>query len=195
MFEIRFHGRGGQGAVVASKILALAFFYDGYYVQSFPVFGLERRGAPVAAFLRVDKQPIRLRTNVYHPDSVIVLDETLIRFENVADGLKENGDILINTRKNPSEIDSFNGYRVFTVNATDIALKYCLGNISSPIVNTAILGAYLRINRKTKFTSLERALREEVKINTKDNLLAAREAYRKCNMLMSENNSEKKTAK
>ncbi len=192
MFEIRFHGRGGQGAVVASKILALALFNEGYYVQSFPVFGLERRGAPVAAFLRVDKEPIRQRTNVYTPDSVVILDETLISFQNVVDGLKKNGSILINTRKKPIEFSGFNGFKVYTVNATDIALKYKLGTISSPIVNTAILGAYMRINKALKFTSLEKALREEVKDHAKDNLLAAKESYRKCCLSALDKINEKK---
>ncbi|RMF94521.1 MAG: pyruvate ferredoxin oxidoreductase [Candidatus Schekmanbacteria bacterium] len=195
MFEIRFHGRGGQGAVIASKILGLALFYEGFYIQSFPVFGLERRGAPVAAFLRVDKEPIRQRTNVYTPDSVIILDETLITFQNVVDGLKENGSILINTRKKPIEFTAFNGYRVYTVNATDIALKYGLGTLSSPIVNTAILGAYLRINKILKFSSLEKALREEVKENAVNNLLAAKESYRKCNLCPLDELNEKKKSK
>jgi len=192
MFEIRFHGRGGQGAVVASKILALALFNEGYYVQSFPVFGLERRGAPVAAFLRLDKEPIRLRTNVYTPDSVIILDETLIGFQNVVDGLRENGSILINTRKKPIEFGGFNGYKVYTVNATDIALKYRLGTLSSPIVNTAILGAYLRMNNILKFSSLEKALREEINEHARDNLLAAKESYRKCNLSALDRINEKK---
>ena len=95
MVEIRFHGRGGQGTVVATILLAKAFFRDGYYVQSFPLFGVERRGAPVEAYLRLDRQEILTRTNVYTPDHVVVLDKTLLESIDVTFGLKEGGWILI----------------------------------------------------------------------------------------------------
>ena len=91
MREIRFHGRGGQGAVIASKILAEAFFREGKYVQSFPAFGAERRGAPVAAFTRVDENPIRIRTQIYAPDTVVVLDPSLLESADITSGLKPKG--------------------------------------------------------------------------------------------------------
>ena len=91
MLEIRFHGRGGQGTVVATILLAKAFFQAGYYVQSFPVFGVERRGAPVEAYLRLDEKQILIRTNVYTPDHVVVLDQTLLQGVDVTQGLKPCG--------------------------------------------------------------------------------------------------------
>jgi len=91
MIEIRIHGRGGQGAVIASEVLASAFFKEGKFVQAFPAFGAERRGAPVAAFARVDDQPIRIRHFIYEPDHIIILDPTLIESTQVDSGLKEGG--------------------------------------------------------------------------------------------------------
>ncbi len=97
MIEIRMHGRGGQGGVIAAKILASAIFKEGRFAQSFPSFGVERRGAPVLAFTRVDDKPVRLRTAIYEPDHLIVLDATLIKSTNVFSGLKHDGTILVNT--------------------------------------------------------------------------------------------------
>ncbi|MFQ6090097.1 MAG: 2-oxoacid:acceptor oxidoreductase family protein, partial [Candidatus Bipolaricaulia bacterium] len=110
MKEIRFHGRGGQGAVVASQILASALFKEGKYVQSFPAFGVERRGAPVAAFIRVDEEPILLRCEIYRPDHVVVLDPTLIAAVDVATGLKGGGWVLINSDREPAEFDLSQGF-------------------------------------------------------------------------------------
>jgi 2-oxoisovalerate/pyruvate ferredoxin oxidoreductase gamma subunit len=104
MLEIRFHGRGGQGAVLASEILAQATFLDGKVPQSFPFFGVERRGAPVTAFLRVNDRPIQLRTSVTQPDIVVVLDPGLLKTTPVADGLRPGGLVLVNSRHAPSEI-------------------------------------------------------------------------------------------
>ena len=101
MIEIRIHGRGGQGAVIASEVLASAFFKEGKFVQAFPAFGAERRGAPVAAFARVDDQPIRIRHFIYEPDHIIILDPTLIESTQVDSGLKEGGWIIINTDRPP----------------------------------------------------------------------------------------------
>ena len=103
MIEIRIHGRGGQGAVIASEVLASAFFKEGKFVQAFPAFGVERRGAPVAAFTRVDDQPIRIRHFIYEPDHIIILDPTLIESTQVDSGLKENGWIIINTDRPPKD--------------------------------------------------------------------------------------------
>src|SRR5512136_622356 len=120
MIVIRFHGRGGQGSVVASKVFAVAFFYENLYVQSFPAFGVERRGAPVMAFLRVDKQPIQLRVSIYEPDHIIVLDPTLIGAVDVTSGLKPNGWILINSHQPPEVFGDLKGFRTATVDATSI---------------------------------------------------------------------------
>lgn len=190
MIEIRFHGRGGQGAVIASKILSLALFNEGRYVQSFPIFGIERRGAPVAAFVRIDDEPIRLRTCVYEPDYVIVLHSTLIESVDVTEGLEKGNLILINTHKKPEDYLQFSSFGVATVDASSIAYSHGLGNPSSPIVNTAILGAFLRITEIVPFKSLEKAIAEEILVNTEKNILAAKDAYKMCRFELKENLKE-----
>ena len=104
MIEIRFHGRGGQGAVLASEMLAQAAFLDGKVPQSFPFFGVERRGAPVTAYARIDEKLISVRTSITAPDIVVVLDPGLLKTQPVADGLKPGGLVLVNSRKPPAEI-------------------------------------------------------------------------------------------
>ena len=99
MIEIRFHGRGGQGAQIASRILAEACFEEGYDVQAFPYFGVERRGAPVTAFTRMDDRPIRVKSQIYKPDFVIVMDPSLLQAVDVTSGLKEGGLVMVNTTK------------------------------------------------------------------------------------------------
>ena len=101
MQEIRFHGRGGQGAVIGSEVLAQAFFLENKYVQAFPAFGVERRGAPVTAFCRVDDQHIYLRNQIYTPDHVVVLDSSLLKTGGVTQGLKKCGTIVVNGRRPP----------------------------------------------------------------------------------------------
>ena len=177
MIEVRFHGRGGQGAQVASKVLAVAFFHQGLYVQSFPAFGVERRGAPVMAFLRVDQTPIQLRVNIYTPDHIIILDPTLMGAIDVTSGLKSNGWILINSSHPPGTFDSFKNFRVATVDATSIALRNGLGSRTNPIVNTAILGAFSKITGLVSIDSLALSIREELSVKKGENAKAAREAY------------------
>ncbi|MEW6616394.1 MAG: 2-oxoacid:acceptor oxidoreductase family protein [Thermodesulfobacteriota bacterium] len=177
MIEIRFHGRGGQGAVIASKALAIAFFQEGKYVQSFPAFGVERRGAPVTAFTRVDNQPIQLRNFIYKPDHIIVLDPTLINSTDVTDGLKENGWILINTDTEPFNFKGFKGFRVATVDADSIAIEYKLGTPTFPIVNTAILGAFSKVTGMVSIDSILEGIRESVPSNKAGNAAAAKEAF------------------
>jgi 2-oxoacid:acceptor oxidoreductase gamma subunit (pyruvate/2-ketoisovalerate family) len=177
MIEVRFHGRGGQGAQVASKVLAVAFFHQGFYVQSFPAFGVERRGAPVMAFLRVDQTPIQLRVNIYTPDHIIILDPTLMGAIDVTSGLKSNGWILINSSHPPGTFDSFKTFRVATVDATSIALRNGLGSRTNPIVNTAILGAFSKITGLVSIDSIALSIREELPVKKGENAKAAREAY------------------
>ncbi len=177
MIEIRFHGRGGQGTVVASKILADAILKGGKFVQAFPEFGVERRGAPVFAFIRVSDSPIYLRSKIYKPDHIVVLDPTLIEAINVTDGLKDGGIILINSSKSPSEFNFDGNYRVMTVDATSIAVKHRLGSAASPIVNTAILGAVIRALPLAKMEDLLEAIEEGVPVKIEENKKAAQEAY------------------
>jgi pyruvate ferredoxin oxidoreductase gamma subunit/2-oxoisovalerate ferredoxin oxidoreductase gamma subunit len=178
MIEIRFHGRGGQGAVVASKLLASALFKEGKSVQSFPAFGVERRGAPVMAFLRIDDEPIKLRTNVYHPDHIVVLDPTLIEVVDVTGGMKPNGWIILNTDHRPEEFERFEAFRVATVDASKIALENHLGSRTQPIVNTAILGALPRVTGLVGINAVLRSIEESVPAQKDANVRAARKAYR-----------------
>ncbi len=177
MIEIRMHGRGGQGGVIAAKILASAIFMEGRFAQSFPSFGVERRGAPVLAFTRVDDKPVRLRTAIYEPDHLIVLDATLIKSTNVFSGLKKGGTILVNTSI-PVELLRFpEDYSVGAVDAADIAASHNLGTRSIPIVNTAILGAFSKFTGVVGIDAVVEAIREGVPIMPDENAAAAMEAY------------------
>lgn len=147
MIEIRFHGRGGQGAVTAAEILAKAAFEDGKYCQAFPFFGAERKGAPVAAFSRIHDRPIRRRYQVYNPDYVVVLDETLLKAVDIFSGLKEGGKVLINT---PEDFKADNNIEVHTIDATGIALE----TLGVPIVNTVMLGAFSRVTDEVSLDSI-----------------------------------------
>jgi 2-oxoacid:acceptor oxidoreductase gamma subunit (pyruvate/2-ketoisovalerate family) len=178
MVEIRFHGRGGQGAVVASKILATSVFLEDRYSQSFPAFGVERRGAPVTAFLRVDNKSIRIRTEIYEPDHLVVLDPLLVDQVPLASGLKKDGIVIINSSKKPEDFsDKFKGFRVATVAAARIAVQHRLGTPQSPIVNTAILGAVAKVLGVVRLESLLEGIKSEVPAHTENNAAAAKEAY------------------
>jgi 2-oxoacid:acceptor oxidoreductase gamma subunit (pyruvate/2-ketoisovalerate family) len=177
MREVRIHGRGGQGAVIASKLLAAALFRDGQSVQSFPAFGVERRGAPVTAFLRSSSGKILLRCEITEPDDLIVLDPTLVEAVNVAVGLKPGGSILINSPKPPEAYPELaERYRVATVDANTIARKHGLGSRTQPIVNTAILGAFAVQSGLVRLDSVCDAIAEEIPIQPEENVAAAREA-------------------
>ncbi|MGK7311040.1 MAG: 2-oxoacid:acceptor oxidoreductase family protein [Candidatus Longimicrobiales bacterium M2_2A_002] len=177
MRELRIHGRGGQGAVIASKVLAVALFREDRWVQSFPAFGVERRGAPVTAFLRLDEVPIRLRCEIREPDDLIVLDPTLVDAIDVTAGLKEGGGILINTDRPPSAYPHLaDRFRVATVDASAVATARGIGSKSQPIVNTAILGAFATWSGLVSLDSVCAAIDEEVPSRTEDNKAAAREA-------------------
>jgi len=178
MIEIRFHGRGGQGTVVASKIMANAVFLDGEYSQSFPAFGVERRGAPVTAFLRIDKEPIRIRTEIYEPDHLVVLDPVLVEQVPVVTGLKPEGTITINSNRPPEDfLKAFQGFCVATVPASQIAFRHRLGSSQFPIVNTAIVGAVAKVLRIVSIENLVKAIKEDVPARAEDNAEAAKEAY------------------
>ncbi len=177
MFEIRFHGRGGQGSVLASEILAEAVFREGKDVQSFPFFGVERRGAPVMAFTRIDDKPIRVKMSIYEPDCVVVLDPSLLKSENVTAGLKKDGILLVNSEKKPEDLRlEFRG-RIATVDATNIALKHGLGSMTTPIVNTAILGALAKVTGIVSLESITTAIGKSLDIKQTENTMAAKDAF------------------
>ena len=141
-FEIRWHGRGGQGAKTAALLLADAAFKTGKYVQGFPEYGPERMGAPITAYNRISDQPIRVHSNIYTPDLVAVVDETLLHSVDVTDGLKEDGAVIINSSKEPEQLRSMlNGYqgKVYTVDARKISVE-ALGRYfpNSPMLAAAV---------------------------------------------------------
>jgi pyruvate ferredoxin oxidoreductase gamma subunit len=183
MVEIRFHGRGGQGTVVATILLAKAFFDAGHWVQSFPVFGVERRGAPVEAYLRIASEEILLRTNVYTPDHVVVLDHTLLQGIDVTQGLKPGGWVLLNTPGKPANMEHYGGYQLALVDATRIALKHQLGTRTHPIVNTSIMGALARMLGMPPLDSIAKAIEAELAARSGDNIEAARDAYEEVEMV------------
>ncbi len=156
LVEIVFHGRGGQGAVTAANLLVAAALKDGNKgVQAFPFFGAERRGAPVRAFARISDDEINLRSEIYNPDIVIILDESIMSIVDTLKGLKKDGKILINTRKKPKEFNFSKKFSVFTVDATGIALKneILVGGI--PVVNTPILGAVPKILKRVSLKTIQ----------------------------------------
>lgn len=177
MRELRIHGRGGQGAVIASKVLASAFFLEGKSVQSFPAFGVERRGAPVTAFLRLADGPIQLRCEVTEPDDVIVLDPTLLKAIDVTQGLKPGGTILINTDRPPETYAQLaKRFVVSVVDASEIARRHGLGSKTQPIVNTAILGAFAASSGLVKLGSVCASIAEAIPQRPEVNASAAQEA-------------------
>jgi 2-oxoacid:acceptor oxidoreductase gamma subunit (pyruvate/2-ketoisovalerate family) len=164
--------------VIASKLLAVALFREGEWVQSFPAFGVERRGAPVTAFLRLDDDPIRLRCEITEPDDLIVLDSTLIDAIDVTAGLKRGGTILVNTEKAPEEYPKLlEHFRVATIDASGIAIRHGLGTKSQPIVNTAIVGAFAAEFGLIGLEAVKAAIDDEVPAKREANYEAAVEAF------------------
>jgi len=187
MVEIRFHGRGGQGTVVASVILAKALFENGFNVQTFPSFGVERRGAPVEAYLRLDRETISVRSNVYKPDHIVVQDRKLFDTASVMTGLKPNGWIILNAP------DSFEipllckDYPIARIDAAQIARKHGLGTQTHPIINTAMVGAFARALDMPSIDSLIKAIQDEISVKTSANIEAAKEAFEQLSLKYREN--------
>ena len=179
MIEIRFHGRGGQGAVKASDMLAMAAFNEGKQVQAFPFFGVERRGAPVTAFTRISEEEIRIHCYIYEPDVLVVLDPTLIGAVPLTDGLKPGGKIVINSERSPGEFSfpEASDPVVYTVDCSTIAQKYGLGSKAAPIVNTAIFGAVAKATGLVSIESLAQAIKERLPLKKEENVKAAVETY------------------
>lgn len=145
MLEIRWHGRGGQGAKTAALLLADVAFKTGKYVQGFPEYGPERMGAPITAYNRISTNEIRVHSNIYDPDFVVVVDEGLLDVVDVTDGLKETGGIVVNTKKTSDEIkEKLNGYsgKVYTIDARKVS-KACLGRY---FPNTPMLAAIVKVS-------------------------------------------------
>lgn len=175
MLEIRWHGRGGQGAVTSVELFALSAIGEGRYAQGFPSFGTERRGAPVTGFNRVDDKQIKVRSGIYQPDVVVVLDPSLVSLVDVAEGLKPGGILLVNSTKSLEELKKdirFEG-KIATVDATSIAWK----ELGVPITNTTMLGAVVKITGAVKIESIEGPIQGRFGRIAAKNLAAARRAY------------------
>lgn len=176
LVEIRWHGRGGQGAVTSAELLARAAIGEGKYAQAFPSFGPERRGAPVMAFDRInDKAPIRIRTEVTEPDVVVVLDSSLLHIVNVTSGLKEKGALIINTKRPLQDIESEfgNKWQLAVIDAVKIAREL----LGVPIVNTTMLGAILSVTGVIKLESLFEPLRQRFGRLGERNINAMQKAF------------------
>ncbi len=179
MLEVRFHGRGGQGAVTAANLLAAAALRDGKKgVQAFPHFGGERRGAPVTSFVRIAADEVRLRSRVYHPDIVVVLDRQTLESIDVTAGLDEGRTIVLNSRKKPDEFEFSDRYRVAVVDAAGISIARNLLVSGIPALNTPILGAIVKLTDGVSLEALQYAIRQQWKGAAGEaNAEAAREAY------------------
>lgn len=176
MIEIRFHGRGGQGAVLASELLVHAIVREGNYGQSIPAYGFERRGAPLLAFVKMDHKPIRERVQVYEPNGIIVLDESLIRQVPIFEGIRKKSFAVLNSRKkiNLSELPE-----AFHLLATIDANRIALDIFKIPITNTIILGAFASATGIVKLESLCEAIQHSLpKHIIEKNLYAVERGYR-----------------
>lgn len=179
MIEVRFHGRGGQGVVVASEVLARAAFKMGFEVSSFPFFGVERRGAPVTAYARIDRRPIRIKSNIYEPDYVVVLDSALLKAVNVLEGLKPGGRVLINCPDAKRLEGLPDRFKYYALDATSIAAAHGIGSRTAPIVNTAIMGGFAKMCDIVALEPILESIRELAPSKEEENVAAAREAYEK----------------
>ena len=175
LVEIRLHGRGGQGTVVASLMLARAAMLEGRGVQSFPEFGVERRGAPVLAYLRVSDHAIRLRCKVYEPDHVLVLDPHLL--PQVELPRCKAGWLVVNTAADPETLPVPDGWRAATLDATGIARSLGVGGGALPVVNSPMAGAFARVTGLVGLESLLAAVREAAPVAADANVEAARRSF------------------
>ncbi len=175
MLEIRFHGRGGQGAVTSVELFAISAIEEGKYAQGFPSFGPERRGAPVMAFLRISDKPIKIRSKIYKPDAVVILDPSLVDVANPTDGLKKGGIVIINTSKGIDELrEKFEGYKVAMVDAYKIAKE----EMGVNIVNTTMLGALIKATDAIKLKSIEEPIKERFGRIADKNINSLKRAYK-----------------
>ena len=177
MIEAIIYGRGGQGVVIASEILAAAMFEEGKHVQAFPSFGAERRGAQVAAFMRAGDEEILHRCQVYNPDHVIILDSSVFQTADIGKIMKSGGWMIINDRGTPDLSGQSGEFHAAVIDATAIAVKYRLGTKVSSIVNTAILGAFAKMTGEVRLESLLQCISQFVSVKSEENAAATKEAY------------------
>lgn len=180
MFQVRIHGRGGQGVVTAAEMLSIAGFLEGKHTQAFPSFGSERMGAPVMAFCRIDDREIRLREPVMAPDALIIQDTTLLHQVNLFEGVSDHGFILINSTRSPGELgldeffDVHPHIQALAVPASQLALEY----VGRPLPNAALLGGFAALTGLIRFESVAAAIEDRFKGKVAaGNIAAARAAY------------------
>ncbi len=174
MKEIRIHARAGQGAITTAGLLGYAYFLKGSYPYAFPHFGAARMGAPMNAFVRVDSKPVRLRSQIYNPDYVIIVDATLMRGFNCFSGLSGKGIAIINQREGVAIPKVKATQKVFALPANEIALKA----IGRPLGNTALLGAYAAATQEIELESLIQAIKERFSGRAQEgNIQAAKEGF------------------
>jgi 2-oxoacid:acceptor oxidoreductase gamma subunit (pyruvate/2-ketoisovalerate family) len=178
MTEIKFLGRGGQGVVVASEIFARACFEEGLYPQSFAIYGGERRGATVAAFVRIDTKKIYLKCDIDYPDHLVLFDSALFNAADFSSQIKPGGTLLLNG-VDPHAAEVLKGYRIGFINALDISRENGLGTI----VNTTVLGAYVRLTGLISIESLLRVIKGHIPAAIEHNMAAAKEAYERLTIL------------
>ncbi len=160
MFQVRVHGRGGQGVVTTAELLSVAAFSEGRHAQAFPTFGSERTGAPVVGFCRIDDKPIRTHEPVVRPDAVIIQDATLLQQVDVFDGLGGDGYLLINTSRSLDDLDldsfvqQFDRHRVMTVPATELAMKH----LGRPLPGAVLLAAFAALTGQIRLASVVAAI-------------------------------------
>ncbi len=182
LIEIRWHGRGGQGAITAAQILAeAASVYEDKWVTASPSFGAERRGAPIIASTRISDSKINIRSQIVNPDIVIVLDPTLLKDVDITAGLKEGGIIIVNSPKQPSELNLDKKFRVFTSDCTHIALKLQLLAAGQVVLNTPILGALIKAKELVKLDNIKKVIQEHFPGDGGKNSQAAEISYQNTN--------------
>jgi len=180
MFQVRIHGRGGQGVVTGAEMMSIAAFLGGRHAQAFPSFGSERTGAPVVAFCRMDDKEIRLREPIMQPDAIIIQDPTLLHQVDVFSGLKRSGFILINTTRSFEEmglgefVKGFRPERLLTVPASELAMKH----VGRPVPNVPLLGAFAALGGLISLDAVQQAIDQKFSgVVAKGNKAAAKEAY------------------
>jgi len=173
-YEIRWHGRGGQGAITAAKIVAQAAYLKGYRgVTAAPSFGAERRGAPVSASTRISPEPVMVISQVEKPNMVVVLDHTLLKYQEVTSGLDREGWLVVNSWQHPKELNITGDFNIATADATRVCRELGLIIAGLPVVNTAILGALVRATKVVDMAGIETVIRERFSNSTVDINLAA----------------------
>ena len=180
MFQVRLHGRGGQGVVTAAEMLSIAAFLEDRYAQAFPSFGSERNGAPVVSYCRIDDKEIRLREPILEPDALVIQDPTLFHSVNVFQGLKQDGYILINSTRSLDQlgiadyVSAFPEGHVRRIGASELAMEH----VGRPLPNAVLLGGFAAVSGLLHFESVERAIRTKFSGKVADgNVAAARAAF------------------